>query len=207
MGNPYEILGVKENASDEEIKAAYKTLVKKYHPDRHANNPLEDLAEEKLRQINQAYDEINDMRKGKAQGAYGAGGGYGAYGGAGYGASSRRTATSPEFAEIRRDIDANRLNEAAAKLQRVQTRTAEWIFLDGMISYRKGWYDDAVSKIQQAVYMDPQNPEYNQALNGLMNAGQGYRNTAYGRGYRTNDDMLCTACQLYICADCCCDCI
>jgi molecular chaperone DnaJ len=203
MGNPYEILGVKESATDEEVKAAYKVLVKKYHPDRHANNPLEDLAEEKLRQVNQAYDEITDIRKGKTSSTYGgssSSGGYGAYGG-------RRNTVSPEFAEVRRDIDANRLNEAAAKLQRVQTRTAEWIFLDGMISYRKGWYDDAISKIQQAVYMDPQNAEYNQALNGLRNSGQGYRNTAYGRGYRSNDDMLCTACQLYLCADCCCDCI
>ncbi len=200
MGNPYEILGVKESATDEEIKAAYKVLVKKYHPDRHANNPLEDLAEEKLRQVNMAYDEINDIRNGKSRNTYGGASGSGGYGG-------RRTSVSPEFAEVRRDIDANRLNEATAKLQRVQTRTAEWIFLDGMISYRKGWYDDAISKIQQAVYMDPQNAEYNQALNSLKNAGQGYRNTAYGRGYRSNDDMLCTACQLYICADCCCDCI
>lgn len=197
MGNPYEILGVNENATDEEIKAAYKALVNKYHPDRHANNPLEDLAEEKLRQVNMAYDEINDMRKGKTTNSYGNAGGYG----------GRRNTVSPEFAAVRRDIDANRLNEAAAKLQRVQTRTAEWIFLDGMISYRKGWYDDAISKIQQAVYMDPQNAEYNQALNGLQNAGQGYRNTAYGRGYQQNNDMLCTACQLYLCADCCCDCI
>ena len=200
MGNPYEILGVKESATDEEVKAAYKVLVKKYHPDRHANNPLEDLAEEKLQQINMAYDEIENMRKGKTTNTYGGASGSGAYGG-------RRNTVSPEFAEVRRDIDANRLNEATAKLQRVQTRTAEWIFLDGMISYRKGWYDDAISKIQQAVYMDPQNAEYNQALNGLKNAGQGYRNTAYGRGYRSNDDMLCTACQLYLCADCCCDCI
>jgi molecular chaperone DnaJ len=200
MGNPYETLGVKENATDEEIKAAYKVLVKKYHPDRHANNPLEDLAEEKLRQVNMAYDEINDIRTGKKASNYGNARGSG-------GSGSRRSTMSPEFTEVRRDIDANRLNEAAAKLQRVQTRTAEWVFLDGMISYRKGWYDDAISKIQQAVYMDPQNAEYNQALNGLQNAGQGYRNTAYGRGYQQNNDMLCTACQLYLCADCCCDCI
>jgi len=203
MGNPYEILGVNENASDAEVKSAYMALVKKYHPDRHANNPLEDLAEEKLQQINMAYDEINDMRKGKTTGAYGGAGGYG--GSAGY-SGGRKTTVSPEFAEVRRDIDANQLNEATAKLQRIQTHTAEWIFLDGMIAYRKGWYDDATSKIQQAVYMDPQNQEYNQALNSLMNAGQGYRNTAYGRGYQTNNDMLCNACQLAICIDCCCNC-
>jgi molecular chaperone DnaJ len=197
MGNPYEILGVNESATDEEVKAAYKAMVNKYHPDRHANNPLEDLAEEKLREVNIAYDEINDIRKGKKSNTYSSTGGYG----------GRRNTASPEFAEVRRDIDSNRLNEAATKLQRVQTRSAEWIFLDGMISYRKGWYDDAISKIQQAVYMDPQNAEYNQALNGLQNAGQGYRNTAYGRGYQQNNDMLCTACQLYLCADCCCDCI
>jgi molecular chaperone DnaJ len=176
MGNPYEILGVKESATDEEIKAAYKVMVKKYHPDRHANNPLEDLAEEKLRQVNLAYDEIMDMRKGKTTNTYG--------GPVAMALMADINTVNPEFAEVRRDIDANRLNEATAKLQRVQTRTAEWIFLDGMISYRKGWYDDAISKIQQAVYMDPQNAEYNLALNGLERR-TGYRNTAYGRGYRS----------------------
>ena len=54
--NPYEVLGVREGASEAEIKAAYKKLVKKYHPDRYANNPLADLAEEKMQEINQAYD-------------------------------------------------------------------------------------------------------------------------------------------------------
>ena len=210
MTNPYEVLGVKQTATDEEVKAAYKEMVKKYHPDRHTNNPLGDLAEEKLRQVNAAYDEIQAQRSGKSS-AYGSGYSNGA--GAGYGAGSAwnggfsSAAPSPEFARVRQDIDAGRLDEAQAKLQRIQTRTAEWIFLDGMISYRRGWYDDAVSKVQQAVYMDPRNQEYGRALNQLTNAGTGYRNTAYGRGYRTNDDMLCTACQLYICADCCCDCI
>lgn len=54
--NPYEVLGVSENASEEEIKRAYKKLVKKYHPDRYQNNPLADLAEEKLQEVNEAYD-------------------------------------------------------------------------------------------------------------------------------------------------------
>ena len=54
--NPYEVLGVPENASQEEIKKAYRELVRKYHPDQYQNNPLSELAQEKLKQINEAYD-------------------------------------------------------------------------------------------------------------------------------------------------------
>ena len=83
--NPYEVLGVPENATDEQIKNAYKELVKKYHPDRYQDNPLADLAEDKLAEVNEAYDTIMRMRSG-GSGAYGGGynngGGYnGGYGG------------------------------------------------------------------------------------------------------------------------------
>ena len=82
MDNPYEVLGIREGASDEEIKAAYKELVKKYHPDRYQNNPLADLAEEKLREVNEAYDYLMKTRStGSSYGNSGFGGGFGGNGG------------------------------------------------------------------------------------------------------------------------------
>ena len=56
MRDPYEILGVSRDASDEEIKNAYRQLARKYHPDNYADNPLSDLASEKMKEINEAYD-------------------------------------------------------------------------------------------------------------------------------------------------------
>lgn len=191
INNPYEILGVKENASEEEIKTAYRELVKKYHPDKYQNNPLSDLAEEKLREVNEAYDMIMKNKASGGSGAYQQGG-----------TGSR----DPQFEAIRREIDAGNLGRAEAMLSRIQVKNAEWIFLSGMISYKKGWYDDAMSKIQQAVGMDPQNQEYRRALSALMSAGGGYRNAAAGRGYRSTEDAFCQALQCYCCSDMCCDC-
>lgn len=184
--DPYKVLGISRDASDEEIKRAYRELVKKYHPDKHQNNPLGELAEDKLREINEAYDSLQGNRNGKG---------------------TTSSSANYQYMEIRRDIDTGRLKDAEKKLANIQNRDAEWFFLRGMVSYRKGWYDDAVSNIQNAAALDPNNREYSTALNRIMNSGNGYRNDAYGGGYRSNDDMMCKLCQCYICADCCCDCI
>jgi molecular chaperone DnaJ len=199
MQNPYEVLGIKEGASQQEIKAAYKEQVKKYHPDRHQDNPLYELAEEKLQEINQAYDYL--MKNGsKSAGSSG----YDSRTNA-YSAGSQRM--NPEFQEIRRNIDRGNLAAAEATLNRVKTRGAEWYFLNGMISQRKGWYDDAVSNLQTASSMDPANIEYRAAINSMMQASGGYRTNAYGRGYNNNNDELCRMLQCYCCADMLCDCI
>lgn len=191
MENPYEVLGVREDASDEEIKAAYKQLVKKYHPDRYQNNPLADLAEEKLREVNEAYETLMKRRNDSSYSGRSAGSSYGG-----------RAASSPEFQQIRRDLDANHLSAAEDRLRRMTVKNAEWVFLDGMLSYKKGWYDDAIAKVQQASAMEPDNMEYRNALNAMTGAGGMYRQQAYGRGYGTGDDLLCSACQCYICGDC-----
>lgn len=192
--NPYEVLGVSENASQEEIKAAYRELVKKYHPDKYQNNPLADLAEEKLREVNQAYEMLS-RNSNSGQGTYN--GGY----------TGNQSSASPQFAAIRREIDANNLGAAEAMLSRINMRNAEWVFLSGMVSYKKGWYDDALSKVQQAANMDPNNSEYRMVLNKMMSMGGGFRNAAAGRGYSNANDVFCQALQCYCCADACCDCI
>lgn len=204
MRDPYEVLGVRQDATEEEIKAAYRDLVKKYHPDKYQNNPLADLAEEKLREVNEAYEYL--MKNG------GSGFHSGTYQSGGYQSGTYQSgptgsgANDPIFQKVRRDIDAGRLTEAEASLAGVSIRNAEWIFLSGMISYKRGMYDDAYSKIDQACSMDPTNYEYQRARNTIAGMGSQYRNVSQGKGYSSYEDAFCQACQCYLCMDCCCDC-
>lgn len=198
--NPYEVLGVPENASEEEIKKAYKELVKKYHPDKYQDNPLADLAEEKLQEVNEAYDMLMKNRNSGPSGSDN-------YGNYGSGSGSGGSYGTPDYMAVRRYIDAGNLTAAENILNSTKDRSAEWFFLSGMLSYRKGWYDDAVNKLKTANDLAPNNMEYSQAYGRIINMGGAYQNQAYGRGYGSSNDMCCQALQCYICADCCCDCI
>jgi len=194
MRDPYEVLGVSKNASDEEVKNAYRALARKYHPDNYADNPLSDLAGEKMQEINRAYDEIVNMRKGGSSSS----------------GSSGSGATKPEYAHIRTLISNNMLDEAQRKLDEFPTngRDAEWYFLSGSVLYKRGWYSNAYSSFATAVNMDPNNAEYKQALNNM----QRHQNGAYSGPYRTGSNMggscnSCDFCSSLICADCCCECM
>ena len=197
MQNPYEVLGIKEGASQEEIKTAYREMVKKYHPDKHQDNPLQDLAEERLREINEAYEQLS--RDGGANRQYG----YRSRPASGSRSSSQ---SSSDFTEVRINIDRGNLAGAEALLNRSSVRNAEWFFLRGVLSQRRGWYDEAISNLQTAISMDPNNFEYRNAMNSMTQAGTGYRNASFGRGYSNNDD-LCRMLQCFICTDLMCDCI
>jgi tetratricopeptide (TPR) repeat protein len=180
--NPYEILGVRPGATEDEIKAAYKDLAKKYHPDQFADDNMKALANEKMAEINAAYDEIIMGLSGKID-------------------------------DVRTLIKQNRLDEAEGILSGISEaqRDAEWYFLKGSVSYRKGWLDEAYSYFNTASSMDPQNQEYKSALNQLsFQRGGGMNSGPYG-GYRPAGNAVgcnaCDICNTLICADCCCECM
>lgn len=166
--DPYQVLGVSPNASDDEIRQAYRSLAKKYHPDNYVNSPLADVAAEKMKQINAAYDEIRQMRSGGGQNATQAPR-------SGSGSSGSGKSTSDVYARIRTCIASGYLDMAQELLQRTPVKDAEWFFLAGSLCYRRGQFDRACTYFRQAVSMEPGNPEYQAALDQLNRQRSIYR--------------------------------
>ncbi len=187
MKNPYEVLGVSKDATQDEIKAAYRKLAKQYHPDKYVGNPLSDLAQEKFKEINEAYETLT---------------GQGANTHSGYQNSSSGAGT---FAQVRNLIAMNNLDEAERILDASSDRNAEWFFLKGSVYIRRGWHEQGVNFIRQAVNMDPSNHEYRSTLNSINFQRQQYRNV--GGNMNVGGMSTCDCCSNLICADCCCECM
>lgn len=134
MNDPYAVLGVSSSASEEEIKRAYRDLVKKYHPDNYANNPLADLAEAKMKEVNEAYDAI---MKARTQGGYQSAGGNG-YGGGRTSSQGGGRYNNPTLIQVRQLIAQNNLAEAERILRSTPANNGEWYYLMGSIAYRPG---------------------------------------------------------------------
>lgn len=167
MNDPYQVLGVSEGATDEEIKKAYRDLARKYHPDNYHDNPLADLAQERMKEINAAYEQITKERSGGGR----TGGGYGGYGSGGgqqYYRPSGSSASSV-LQQARMAINSGDLSRAEALLANYGDHNAEWNFLKGVICYRRGWMDEARRYYETACQMDPGNGEYRQALSFMAN--------------------------------------
>ena len=105
--DPYKVLGVTPQTSDDDVKRAYRELARKYHPDNYVNNPLADLAETRMKEINEAYDMIMNERRNPAGGSSGQQQSYGgAYNGQQYGGYQQRTYTGANAALYRPSIRA-----------------------------------------------------------------------------------------------------
>lgn len=211
--NPYEVLGVSTNATDEEIKKAYRALVKKYHPDQYKGTAFEAEANEKLKEINEAYDMLKNG--GTSHGSYynGQTGGYSGnqYGNTGnyYGGYSKNTYTIDQLlAQARQYINAGRYIEAELILRSTNIRNAEWYFLMGNVQWCKGWQLEAKKCYAQACNLAPNNAEYRAAYERASSnaySGGGYREPNYRT--RGAGDELCDCCCKLWCADSLCECM
>ena len=193
MNDPYGVLGISPGASESEVKRAYRDLVRKYHPDNYHDNPLADLAQEKMKEINEAYDDILKMRGGGGSRSGGAGGGY-----------TNASGGSAEYSQIRAAINSGNIQLAEQLLAAISNRDAEWNFLMGSVCYRKGWLDDAMTYYQRAVSMDPGNMEYRQALQFMSQGGNAYR--PYGARPAEGGCDMCDICTAMMCMNMCCRC-
>ena len=212
MSDPYQVLGVDPSASDEEVRNAYRDLARKYHPDKYTDNPLSELAEEKMKEINEAYDQIKKDRASGYSGSYSSSSGASgsSNGSAGYGSYNPYNQNANYggegiYARIRQYIAMGNLVQAEQMLRSVPEKTAEWYFLNGAICSRKGWYDEALRNFRTASGMEPSNAEYRQAVEQMESGGM-YRST----GTQTNTIMNmspCDCCSSMLCADCCCECM
>lgn len=212
MTDPYQVLGVSPSATDEQIKSAYRELARKYHPDNYVNNPLADLAQEKMKEINEAYDQIQRQRKQQQQSYSGQASANRGYSNAGYSRQNYSGQGRSQFADIRQLLNSNRLSEAEELLEGIpqQRRDAEWYYLRGRVFYVHGWLDQAYSYYTRAVQMNPGNAEYQTALNQLMwQRNTGRPSGGYGdyRNVQSGGMSGCDMCSGLICADCCCECM
>ena len=167
--NPYQVLGIGENATQEQIRAAYLSLVKRYHPDKYHDGSLKELAGEKIKQVNEAYE----LLKKKPQGTLTAP----PRGRTDRSSASARGYSGPHqaaFARTRALINQSNLNGARAILDAIPDRNAEWHYLSGIIHLRQGRQEKAREHIMRAYELDPSSTEYRNAHLSLINVGDPY---------------------------------
>lgn len=202
MLDPYSVLGVSRDASMDEIKKAYRKLSRKYHPDANINNPNKEEAEEKFKQVQQAYDQIvREREQGASQSSWsgGFGGGY----------QTQDDQRSMEMRAAANYINAAHYQEALNVLNRMTERNGEWYYYHAIASAGAGNTANAMEDARHAVEMEPNNMQYQQLYQQLQSGGQWYQNMGNGYGYeRPGNGLGSCCCQCLclnmLCPGCCC---
>ncbi|MBQ3815456.1 MAG: J domain-containing protein [Clostridia bacterium] len=200
MKDPYQVLGIPRSASDEEVKRAYRSLARKWHPDNYAGSAQAAGYEEIMKEINEAYDAIQKERAGGGP-SFSGGGTQSSF-------SSYTSAGTTSFEQVRELIAQGRYADAKLIIDSTPPadRGAEWNYLKGCLLIQRGAFYDAQAYIEKACYLDPDNKEYSDARDNLR-----ARASSYGQDFRRSsgsggDFDCCSICASVMIADACCDC-
>ena len=205
MNNPYQILGVPEDATEEQVKVAYETLRAQYAEGRFQPGEAGSQAAAKLEQLEEAYEDVMaDFARKKSADQYGS-----------------------KYGQIEALLKQGSLNDAQKLLDECTEREAEWHYLQSIVFYKKNWYAESKKQLEFAVSMDPSNTKYKDALfklenlmktphanqntnnnqnsynnynNNNVNANSGNRPREMGNGCAEGN-----CCLNLLCADCCCE--
>ncbi|MCR4422166.1 MAG: DnaJ domain-containing protein [Exilispira sp.] len=181
--DPYEILGLSRNASMDEIKARYRELVKKYHPDKHQGNPLADLAEERFKEIQQAYDDIINNRASSSQNYEN-------------NYSSSSYTYNVDYENIISLIQNGRYSLANQKLDQINDRNSGlWNYLKSIVCANMGDLQNAMNYIQIAISIEPNNINYQKFRDQLIN----YNSRPYYSQAQTGSTSSCLDCLTCLC--------
>ena len=199
VNDPYKVLGVSRDASDEEIKQAYRRLAKKYHPDL---NPGDKEAAKRMQEVNAAYDQIKNPEKYQQQQQSG---GYSSYSYdpfGGYRQQSGAESGGDQYQQAAYQyIRFGRYQEALNALQNCTKRDARWYYLSALANNGVGNQVTALEHIKRAVSMEPDNQEYLRVLDIIENGGSTYRRQARNyRGFTVGGSPLASLCLCWLCS-------